>query len=180
MTADQNSGTPPATGDATGSSSEPATGQTTTQPTAPERLPDDHPAVKALAKANKEAETLRVKLKEFEDAGKSELEKLADKAATAEERAAVAELQALRLEVAQDAGVPAKLRKYVVGETREELVASAKEILEAFGPGSANGDQKGRSDGRPKPNLRKVPVPEGDGKADRVDMNEWLRSKQSR
>lgn len=166
------------TGTAT-SSSEPATGTATQQ--IPERLPDDHPAVKALAKANREAEALRLKLKEHEDAGKSELEKLAEKAATAEERAAAAELRALRLEVSEEAGVPGKLRKYVVGATREELVASATEILEAFKEGQTNGaDPKGRGDGRPKPAVRKVPVPGGDPKADRVDMNEWLRSKQSR
>lgn len=177
MTA-ENTGTPE-TGTAT-SSSEPETGTATQQ--IPERLPDDHPAVKALAKANREAEALRLKLKEHEDAGKSELEKLADKAATAEERAAAAELRALRLEVSEEVGVPGKLRKYVVGTSREELLASAKEILEAFKPeGQTNGvDPKGRGDGRPKPAVRKVPVPEGDPKVDRVDMNEWLRSKQSR
>lgn len=177
MTADTTTGTP-ATGESTGSS-EPATGQSTTQPTIPDRLPDDHPVVKALAKANREAETARLKLKEFEDAGKSEIEKLAEKASLAEEKAAVAELRALRADVAEETGVPAKLRKYIVGETRDELVASAKEILEAFS-GQSGGDPKKPSDGRPKPNLRKVPVPNDDGKADRVDMNEWLRTKQSR
>jgi hypothetical protein len=46
------------------------------EPTHPDRLPDDHPAAKALAKANKEAETLRLKLQEIEDRDKSELQKL--------------------------------------------------------------------------------------------------------
>lgn len=46
-----------------------------------ERLPDDHPVVKALAKANKEAEAARLKVKEFEDAQKGELEKLQDQIA---------------------------------------------------------------------------------------------------
>lgn len=44
-------------------------------PPVTDRLPDDHPAAKALAKANKEAEELRLKLKEIEDRDKSDLEK---------------------------------------------------------------------------------------------------------
>lgn len=62
---------------------EPATPETPATPSTPEtpttdRLPDDHPAAKALAKANKEAETLRLKLQEIEDRDKSELQKLQD------------------------------------------------------------------------------------------------------
>lgn len=56
----------------------------------PDRLPDDHPAAKALAKANKEAETLRLKLQEIEDRDKSELQKLQE--AVAERDAKLSDL----------------------------------------------------------------------------------------
>ncbi len=54
------------------------------------RLPDEHPAARALAKANKEAETLRLKVQELEDRVKSELQKLQD--AVAERDGKLAEL----------------------------------------------------------------------------------------
>jgi hypothetical protein len=53
---------------------EPATPSTPETP-ATDRLPDDHPAVKALAKANDEAKTLRLRLQEIEDRDKSDLQK---------------------------------------------------------------------------------------------------------
>lgn len=55
-----------------------------------DRLPDDHPAAKALAKANKEAETLRLKLQEIEDRDKTELQRLQD--AVAERDAQLSDL----------------------------------------------------------------------------------------
>lgn len=57
---------------------------------------------KALQKANKEAETLRLKLKEYEDRDKSEAEKIAERAKLAEERAAKAESEALRFRIANE------------------------------------------------------------------------------
>lgn len=136
----------------------------------------------ANAKANSAAAT---KLAELENASKTELEKLNDKAAAAEERAAKAEHEALRIQICADEGVPTKLRKYVVGDTQEELEASAKEILEEFGVDKTkdDGGQRGRpSDGRPKPNLRKVPT--GDKAQDAADvsgdMNDWLRAQTRR
>lgn len=52
---------------------EPETPAPTPETPATDRLPDDHPVARALAKANKEAETARQKLKEIEDRDKSEL-----------------------------------------------------------------------------------------------------------
>lgn len=49
---------------------------------ADDRLPDDHPVVKALAKANEEAKAARLKVKEFEDAQKTEQERLAEQLET--------------------------------------------------------------------------------------------------
>lgn len=60
------------------------------EPTETGRIPDDHPAARALAKANKEAEALRLKLQQLEDRDKSELQKLQD--AVAERDAKLTEL----------------------------------------------------------------------------------------
>ncbi|PAX92985.1 hypothetical protein CLM82_00015, partial [Streptomyces albidoflavus] len=59
------------------------------------------PAVeRALRKANEEAKTLRLKLKEFEDRDKTEAERLAERASEAEKRASTAEQGLLRWKVA--------------------------------------------------------------------------------
>jgi hypothetical protein len=98
----------------------------------PEAVP---PEVKrALSKANKEAETLRLRLKEFEDRDKSELERAAERIEAAEKRATDLEARALRLEVASEQGLTAAQAKRLVGQNREELEADAKELLETFKP----------------------------------------------
>ncbi len=96
---------------------------------------DVPPEVKAaLRKANKEAETLRLKLQEFEDRDKSEAQKLAERAEAAEKRATELETRALRLEVAAEKGLTPAQAKRLVGSTREELAADADELLETFKP----------------------------------------------
>lgn len=109
-----------------------AADDTTTDGTEPAK-PDVPPEVKrALTKANKEAEALRLKLKEYEDRDKSELEKLTESQAAAERRAAEAEMRATRLEVAAEKGLTPAQAKRLVGATRDELVADAEEILRDF------------------------------------------------
>lgn len=96
---------------------------------------DVPPEVKrALAKANKEAETLRLKLKEFEDRDKTEAERLAERADAAEKRALDMETAAMRLEVAAENGLTPAQAKRLVGTTRDELEADAKELLATFQP----------------------------------------------
>ena len=89
---------------------------------------------RALNKANKEAETLRLKLQEFEDRDKTEAEKVAERAKAAEDRAAQAESRALRLEIAFEKGLTPAQAKRLVGSTRDELEADADELLETFKP----------------------------------------------
>lgn len=102
----------------------------TTQPTG-----DVPPEVKAaLRKANKEAETLRLKLQEFVDRDKTEAQKLADRAEAAEKRAVEVEGRALRLEVASEKGLTPAQAKRLVGSTREELESDADELLTTFKP----------------------------------------------
>jgi hypothetical protein len=100
---------------------------------------DIPPEVKrALSKANKEAETLRLKLKEFEDRDKTELERLTERAEAAERAVAETEGRALRLEVAAEQGLNPAQAKRLVGSTREELEADAKELLATFKPADAD------------------------------------------
>jgi hypothetical protein len=63
---------------------------------------------------------------EFEESQKTEQQKLADKLAAAEARAAELEVKTLRAEVAADKGIPASL---LSGSTLEELTASADALV---------------------------------------------------
>ena len=86
----------------------------------------------ALKKANKEAETLRLKLKEYEDRDKTDLQKLQEErdALLAEKNTLT--LEQMRREVADEKGLtPAQARR-LVGTTREELEADADDVLAAF------------------------------------------------
>jgi hypothetical protein len=104
---------------------------------------DIPPEVKrALNKANKEAEALRLKLKEFEDRDKTELERLTERAEAAERAAAATEVKALRLEVAAEQGLTPAQAKRLVGESRDELEADAKELLATFKPATTEDDSQ--------------------------------------
>jgi hypothetical protein len=102
---------------------------------------DVPPEVKAaLRKANKEAETLRLRLQEFEDRDKTEAQKLAERADAAEARANELETRALRAEVAAEKGLTSAQAKRLVGATRDELEADAAELLETFKPAATEDD----------------------------------------
>lgn len=83
------------------------------------------------AKANA---TAAEKLAAFEDRDKTEAQRLTDRADAAEKRATELEARALRLEVAAEQGLTTAQAKRLVGSTREELEADAKELLETFKP----------------------------------------------
>lgn len=104
-------------------------------PEAPDdgRLPDDHPAVKALAKANAEAEKFRLRVKEFEDRDKSEAEKAAEEAAELKKALTDAEARAVRFELALNHGLSASQARRLVGDSREELEADAEELVRDLG-----------------------------------------------
>lgn len=70
------------------------------------------------------------KVKEFEEANQSELEKLTGRLSAEQKRADEAAAKLLRFEVASDKDVPSKLVKFLQGDSREELEASAVELLE--------------------------------------------------
>jgi hypothetical protein len=104
----------------------------------------------AKAKANATAAT---KLKQLEDADKTELEREKDARTASDRRATEAETKLLRMEVAIEKGLSTTQAKRLVGDTREELETDADELLEAF---KAEG-----GDGRTKPatGLRSRSVP---------------------
>lgn len=83
----------------------------------------------ALAKANKEAEKNRLKLKEVDDSKLSEIEKAKRDAEEAARELAKERAANLRNSVALAEGVPAKWVSRLQGDTEEELVADAKAIL---------------------------------------------------
>ena len=87
---------------------------------------------KALQKANKEAETLRLRLKEFEDRDKTAEQKLQEERDALKAERDALYLDNLRREVADEKGLtPAQARR-LVGSTREELEADADDVLETF------------------------------------------------
>ena len=83
----------------------------------------------ALAKANKEAEKNRLRLKEVDDAKLSEIEKARRDAEEAAQELANLRRDSLRQKVALDTGLPAKWVARLHGDTEEELAADAAEIL---------------------------------------------------
>ena len=165
----------PATGsEGEGGDSKPANdgGQGGVKPTSDaSRLADDHPVVVALNKANKEAEAARLekkqlaaKLKEYEDAGKSELEKAQTRIAEADFSRQEAEARALRMEVAMDKGLTVAQAKRLVGTTKEELEKDADELLKEFG--GKPEDKKKPASRRPDERLRGGTNPEEEGPTD--------------
>lgn len=92
---------------------------------------DDEPfdsarALAKITKLNSEAANLRKRAKEADE-----------KAATAEETAQkvpALEAEILRLRVAVKHGLPEKIASRLQGETEEELLADAQDLLETFSP----------------------------------------------
>lgn len=103
------------------------------------------------AKAN-EAAAKRVE--ELESSSKTETERLADQAKAAQKRAEDAEQRALRYEVALDKQVPANLMKFLSGESREDMEASADELLEAIKGPATGATDGGSGSGKPKERLK--------------------------
>jgi len=83
----------------------------------------------ALAKANKEAEKNRLRLKEVDDAKLSEIEKAQRDAADAAQELQNLRRDSLRQKVALDAGLPAKWVGRLQGDSEEDLAADAASIL---------------------------------------------------
>lgn len=102
-------------------------------------------AENALAAAEKELADLRAD----SDSTKSEMEKVLEKIAGLEKRAADAERAALVAEVAQAKKLPAAIAGRLTGSTKEELEADADELISALGFGKT--DDEDGDGAKPKP-----------------------------
>jgi hypothetical protein len=146
---------------------EPAPVETTDAPSTtpdeeidPERLPGlkkafqtERETRRALETRLKELEPIAKKVKEREEADKSELQKL-NEALNAEKAArSAAELANVRHEVGLAKNVPAGLIKYLTGSTKEELEGAADDLLAQLeatgGPKVPGRPQERMSDGTP-------------------------------
>lgn len=88
----------------------------------------------AAAQARKTADDLAAKVKQFEDRDKSEQQKLEERATTAEDRAAKAETELLRVQVAVGKKLPLELAARLQGKDKKELEADADRLLELVKP----------------------------------------------
>lgn len=121
----------------------------------PDPAPADIDAMRRqLKEANKEAEKHRLKLKEIEDAGKTELQKTSDERDEHKTARATAETAAMRLEVALDKGLTATQAKRLIGSTREEMEADADELITSFAPPGEEEKSGGGPARRPTERLR--------------------------
>lgn len=109
----------------------PAQGEAEPQPTEPTATPTA-PEVDWKAKSRewekraKENKAAADRLAELEESQKTEAQKLADRLAAAEQRAAAAETKVERARIAAEKGVPADL---LVGDTTEALEAFADQLV---------------------------------------------------
>jgi hypothetical protein len=117
---------------------------------------------KARRAAEKRLAELEAKVKETEDAEKSELQRLQDKVDELTKRAEAAEAKAHRYEVAAEKGLtPAQARR-LVGATKEELEADADAMVEELGlkkpeeekPADEETEEETPFGARPKENLK--------------------------
>jgi len=104
------------------------------------------------------------KLRELDDAKKSDVDKANERAQRAEERLAQVESRALRAEVAAAKGLPANLAARLQGSTRDEIEADADDLLAVVGT------PKTPSRRDPDQGRRDTPA------RGAADMNSWMRS----
>jgi len=119
---------------ADGTETEDSNSQTDQDASATDQSKDNVPAeVKAaLKKANKEAETLRLKLKEFEDRDKTDAQKLQEERDALKAERDNLQMAQLRREVADEKGLTPAQAKRLVGTTRDELESDADDIITTF------------------------------------------------
>jgi hypothetical protein len=99
---------------------------------------------------------MAAKLKKFEDADKTDGEKLHERLSTAEKDAASNRQDAARLRVALKKGLTETQAKRLVGESEEDLEADADALLDSFKSDDDEGEKPAR---RPKERLRPGAAP---------------------
>lgn len=116
---------------------------------------------KLSRKHEKDFRTTKGALDKYEDANKSETERLQEKASRNEEAAAKATARMRKLEIAAetapDNATPAqllKIAKRMSGEDDDALEEDAKELWADFGPAAGASGPKKQVPGKPTPNLK--------------------------
>ena len=122
---------------------------------------------KALEKQIRELKPLAAKARELEEASKSELDKAAERATAAEARAAAAEAQLVRKDIAAAKGLKPEAAEFLTGTTPEEIEASADKWL-ALMP------EQQRPPGRPVEQLQSGAVPAANQSGSSPD--DWIRN----
>jgi hypothetical protein len=111
------------------------------QPEAPAQEPEQEqkPEIDWKAKARewerraKDNKAAADRLSEIEESSKTEAQKLAERAETAERELSEVRLASLRSDVALDKGLTASQARRLIGATREELEADADQFLTDLG-----------------------------------------------
>lgn len=117
----------------------------------------------------KELEPLAAKAAELEEQSRTELDRLMERATAAESAATAALLQSQRMEVAVSKGLTTAQARRLNGSTIEELESDADELVESFGPRTAD-----RPPGIPAVALQSGSVARDDQAPQ--DANAWLRA----
>lgn len=92
---------------------------------------------RARRQAEKAANDLAAKVKSYEDAQKSETERLTEQLEQYKATAAKAEAETLRLRVAAESGLPADLHEFLVGDDEDQLRAKAQKLMAATAAATA-------------------------------------------
>lgn len=164
---------PPETGNPTPPPT-PTPPQATPAATPPDRLPDDHPLVKAFGATKDELAKARAKVKEHEDATKSDHERLTETVGDLQGKLSAADANAVRFEIALDHGLTKSQAKRLVGTTREELEADAADLLADLG---VTDGAKPVASGRPKEALKPGTAPNAEPEPDAEKIADSILSR---
>lgn len=124
-----------------------------------------------LDKVKNDRETFKSKVDEFENANKTELERLSESKQQAETAAAKARTEAIRLRMAIKYSLEEEDLDLLGAGTEEDIEARAKRLAERV---SASPTAGGRTTTRPQESLRPGATP--DGEPDPTDMNALLHA----
>jgi hypothetical protein len=108
-------------------------------------------------KIKKDRDGLATKVKQHEDASKSEQEKATEAAQAAQQQADAATREAARLRIALKKGLTETQAKRLVGDNEEDLEKDADDLLASFKDDDDTGDDASRR--TPKPKLRTGAAP---------------------
>jgi hypothetical protein len=125
----------------------------------PAQEPDWKAEARKWEKRAKDNSDAAARLKEVEDAQKTDADRQAERVAELESTAKTSTLEAARLRVALRKGLTETQAKRLVGDTEEDLETDADELLATFASPEDDGQQPGR---RPQERLRPGATPSGE------------------